>query len=352
MRTGGRMGGSRFNYNNKRSRRRYMPPFFIPLSRGSKMNVSTNRGFRGRSFSTSMQMISRGYPTAKISMDAGGGSTTSYYKSRQKFHPDARVIKRASNAQLFMINASKRIDNVAYGQQAVETFDSASLSNLATMLEDIPTIAGTATLTKSAILHDIHFEYTFSNMSEATAFLDLYEIVPRTLLPLTVTPDVLFTNGILDQDTGATTSAGYKILGVKPTASLAFTSMYKIMKHYRVELAQGRSHVHFSKHHLGFKYNYELINALGASYFHPRSSRFLMCIVQGSPCNKTGNKEVVTTTPAAVDAVVRAKYTWYYNVPATKNTRYSNFLGTITGDDTGSIMDIGSGESEVVNVTN
>nr|WPR18713.1 MAG: capsid protein [Chemarfal virus 16] len=287
----------------------------------------------------------KGYAVSRV-QTAGNGSTNSYYKHTQKFHPKAGTIKKGGQAQHYHVVASFRMSNAVFGEQVVKTFDCALFSDLNNMANAIPTIGGTATLTKSALLHDIKTEYTFSNMSEATVFLDFYELMPRSILPAgACAPDVLFENGIVDEGV----ALGKEILGVKPTSSTALTSFYKIMKCTRVELAQGQSHCHKQSYNLGFKWNYQLINVLGSSYYHPRCSRMLMVIAQGAPCNGTGAENVkVTTTPIAVDVVIRNRYTWYYNVPATTNIRYESALPTLTTS--ARIMDIGSGEAETVDV--
>jgi len=287
----------------------------------------------------------KGFSTSRV-QTAGNGSTSSYYRHTQKFHPKAGTIKRGGQAQHYHVTNSFRISNAVYGEQVVRTFDTALFSDLNVMANAIPTIGGTASLTKSALLHDIKTELTFSNMSEATVYLDFYELMPRSILPVSAcAPDVLFETGIVDQ--GA--AAGKEILGVKPTTSAALTSFYKIMKCTRVELAQGQSHCYKQIYNLGFKWNYELIGVLGSSYYHPRCSRLIMIIAQGAPCNGTGAEITkVTTTPVAVDVITRQRYTWYYNVPTTTNIIHSANLPTLTT--AGRIMDIGSGEAETVDV--
>lgn len=283
-----------------------------------------------------------GYESQRIK-PAGNGATTSYFKHTQKFHPKAAFIKRVGNAQHYHITTSTRISNAVYGQQVVKTFDTALFSDLNTLANSIPTIAGTASLTKSALLHDIKTEVTYSNMSEATVFLDFYEMVPRSILPVgACNPDTLFENGIVDEGV----ALGADTLGVKPTASVALTTFFKILKHTRIELAQGQSHVHKQIYNLGFKWNYSLVNVLGSSYYHPRCSRLQMVIAQGAPCNGTGaDVTKVSTTPIAVDVVQRYRYTWYYNTPTTTNMIHVNAMPALTS---GYIMDIGSGEKETV----
>ena len=327
--------------NKTRRKRRW--PIVLPLSPTQKMGTATSRGLGFGSRSGSMSMLTQilSYPSQRIA-PSGSGATTSYFRHKQKFHPKAATIKRTGSAQHYHITVSDRLENTNYGQQFVKTLDTAIFSDLNTMANAIPTVAGTATLTKSALLHDIKSEVTFSNMSEATAYLDLYEVVPRSILPASAcAPDVLFENGIVDEGV----ALGKEVLGVKPTSSTAFTSFHKILKHYRIELAQGQSHVHKQTFNLGFKWNYQLVNVLGSSYVHPRCTRYLMCIVQGSPCNDatlTGN---VSTTPVALDVVRRYRYSWYYNTPATTNMLYTNAMPTVTS---GRILDIGSGEVETV----
>lgn len=326
-----------------RRRRRF--PTVVPLRFTKRIGTATSRalGFGSRSGSMTMMSQRLSYPSQRV-QSTGTGATTSFYRHKQKFHPKASFIKRTGNAQHYHIVVSDRLENTNYGQQLVKTLDTATFSDLNIMANAIPTIAGTATLTKSGLLHDIKSEITFSNMSEATAYLDLYEIIPRSILPSgACAPDTLFENGIIDESV----ALGKEVLGVKPTASTAFTSFHKIYKHYRIELAQGQSHVHKETFNLGFKWNYQLVNVLGSSYVHPRCTRYLMCIVQGSPCNDqtlTGN---VSTTPIAIDVVRRYRYSWYYNTPTTTNMIYTNAMPTVT---TGRILDIGSGEAETVNV--
>lgn len=354
IKTGGYIRGRAKNmYNkpaNKGRRKRRWP--ILPLSFTQKMGTSTSRALGFGNFAGSLTSTSPGYASTRVMPNAGGGSSKSFYRSSQRFHPMARSIKRTGSSQTFILSYARKLSNLNYGRQAVTTFDSCSFANIATMLNDIPVIAGTATLTKSAVLASSSFEYTMSNMSEASAFLDIYEMVTRHIIPSGQTPDVLFDNGVQDQSTDGTAITGSQILGIKPTASLALTSLYKIKRHYRVELNQGQTHVHYSKHALGFKFNNELLEVFGSSNFHPRASRFLMIVAQGAPCSRTDAPAVVSTTPVSIDIVGRCTHTWYYNVPTTKNTRYGNFLGAIDyTSQSGRILDIGSGEIETVQAT-
>nr|UOF78500.1 putative capsid protein [Cressdnaviricota sp.] len=329
-------------------------PTTIPLTQTKPMRQRTRygkrtlRGIGGALVGYALRRVynrykKRGFETKRVDT-ASSGSTTSYFKHTQKFHPKASTIKRTGHAQHYHIVVSDRFSNTNYGEQYVKTVDTATFSDLNTMANAIPTIAGTASATKSAVLHDIKSEITFSNMSEATAFLDLYEVVPRSILPSgACAPDTLFENGIIDQGV----ALGKEVLGLKPTTSVALTSFHKILKHYRIELAQGQSHVHKQSYNMGFKWNFELVNVLGSSYVHPRCTRYLMCIVQGSPCNAAApNQGQVSTTPIAIDVVRRYRYTWFYNTPTTTNVIYTNAMPTITD---GQILDIGAGTPETVN---
>lgn len=319
---------------NKSRKKRRWPPV-VPLSFTQKMGTATSRalGFSSRTGSLASPML-KGFTSEKVK-PSGAGSTTSYYKSIQKHHPGLRVVRKIAAPQRYHFNAGLRVEET-YGRQAVNHVEQGLNIDLYNMVVTIPGYNANT----NAFLDNIHTEYTFTNQCESTTYVDLYEVTPRYLTPSNKTPRWAFQKGLQDAGIGAT---GCNTLGAMPTMSPAFTTMFKIHKRFRLELAQGQSHRHVSKYNIGYRWNEQLVDAFSDQSYNPRTTRFLMIIASGAPLNDKFVKTNVSTGLVALDIVTKSRYTWYYNDPSSTNYKFATNLPAISA---GSILDIGSGEPE------
>lgn len=344
MRSGRRIYGNRMNYS-KPVRRRRGYPIVMPLSRNNNaqnINVSTSRGLRFRGRSGSMTSMIRGFASQSV-VPTNAGTTTSYYNSYQRPNPGLRYIKKTNAPQHFHVNASLRVEGLT-GRQGVSQMELGLLTDLYAMIVTVPGYTDNT----QAFLDNVQTEWSFTNQSEATCYMDLYEVTPRYMSAIGETPSWAFNKGLVDAGIGV---AGAATLGAMPYMSPAFTTMFKIHKRYRLELAQGQTHRHFSKYQMGYKWNNQLYDifaggvAAANEAYNPRTTRFLMMVVSGQALNDSTTKTNVSTASTAVDIVAKTRYTWFYGEPSSTNYKFANFLPTIT---TESILDIGSGEVETV----
>lgn len=280
----------------------------------------------------------RGYESQKIK--PGAGSTFSYYKSRQAIHPKARAVSKIATKQFYQRNASQRLESTVYGTQACTQFAVGTIYNLHNMVTEIP---GTFNETSQIYIRDYVVDTEFTNQSEATVYFDLYEVTPRYTFGIGFDPVNRMNDGLVDQGVtgGATT------LGSLPTMSTSFTAMYKIHKKYTIELSQGQSHRHVSRYNIGRRFQEELKTMVSADHTMPQFTRYLMVIASGAPLNDNTTKSNVSTATVALDIVRKERYRYFWSDPAITKYYYQNNLPTITA---GSILDVGSGEPELLNV--
>lgn len=343
--TGGRMGGSNFPRQPVSRRRK---PVFVPMSGSSNS--------RARGFGTSvaiqrmqrMRQMSKSYtrsrsrnttPFQSIPVSAGDGTSNSYYKSTQRFHRKAGLVKRVGGTQYYTFNVGSRVSGPTGTQQVFQVSSGVS-DQLNDMALTIPGVNNTTEL----IVGRMTNEMMITNMSEATAFVDLYEVIPRYITDIAYSPTAAMNSGIIDVS-GSTASA--ISLNTTPFMSPIFTSLYQIKKKYRVELPQGRTHIHKSYYHMGQNFDRELFNVFGINKYVRNFTKTLLLVASGQPINDQTTKANISTAGVELDIVNKTRVEFHYNNPTNRTYKFSNFLPAIT---TPFLLDVGSGEPEVLNV--
>lgn len=299
----------------------------------------TIRGIGGALVGYAVRKIYNRYKRRKYQQEsikpAGGGSTNSYYREIQKFHPGVRIARRSNPAQFYHFNESQRL-NGAFGKQIYSHRDMGSIFDLRAMIIQIPNYNNTT----QAFLHSIVTETTFTNVNEATCYLDLYEVVPRYSFTTAYEPGTSWNNGLIDA--GLTTGA--QTLHTVPTMSTNFAALWNIKKKIRIELAQGQSHRHTATYLLGYKWSEQLYATMGANMYFPKTSRALLYVAYGAPVNSEDRTQVTTST-TNLDIVQKSRFTFYYNQPTRSHYTFVDDLPTLT---TAYTLDIGSGERDEV----
>jgi len=343
--TGGTMGGSTIRQLPV-SRRR--GPRFIPLAgtRGSRAQgygqsvaIQRMQRMKQRSKSYTRSRSRSRTPFQSIPVSAGDGTSNSYYKSVQRFHRRAGLVKRIGGTQHYTYNHSNRISGPT-GTQAVTQFSVAVSDQLNDMALTIPGVNNTTEL----ILGRVDSEMMITNMSEATAFVDLYEIVPRYITDIAFNPALAMNSGIIDVS-GTTATA--TSLSTTPYMSPILTTLYNIKKKYRVEIPQGRTHVHKSNYLMGQNYDRELFNVFGINKFVRNFTKSILVIASGQPINDQTTKANVSTAAVELDVVSKTRFQFHYNNPTNRTYKFSNFLPAIA---TPFLLDPGTGEPETLSV--
>lgn len=338
--TGGTMGnfGKMRSMQNTRRRRR-RTPIALPINwTNSPTRVSGQLGFGRRGPGSITKYQSRkGY--ASYTVKPAQGSTYSSYKSTMRSHPRAAAIRRVGGDQVYNLNQSYRLTGGS-GAQAFHTFACGETTDIDGMATQITGYNDTTDL----ILNHVYAETSFSNMSEATCYVDLYECTPRHSIGNANSPGSSATNGISD---ASAATASFASLGAVPTMSREFTALWKIHKKYSFELAQGQSHCHKAFYRMGQKWNQSLYTVYGAGWYLDNFTKAMLVVVRGVPLNDQTTKTNVSTSSTAVDMVRMEKFSYSYNNPTNLKYTYTNSLPSIT---TEYLLDIGSGEPEALNV--
>jgi len=309
------------------------------VRRGPRVPRGTIRGVGGALIGYGLRrlynrMKRRQYQVEKVK-PTGAGSTNSYYREIQRFHPGLRIARRSNPAQYYHFNESQRL-NGAFGKQIYSHRDMGSIFDLRAMIIQIPNYNNTT----QAFLHSIVTETTFTNVNEATCYLDLYEVVPRYSFTTAYEPGTSWNNGLID----AGLTSGAQTLHTVPTMSTNFASLWNIKKKIRIELAQGQSHRHTATYLLGYKWSEQLYATMGANTYFPKTSRALLYVAYGAPVNSEDRTQVTTST-TNLDIVQKSRFVFYYNQPTRSHYTFVDSLPALS---TAYTLDIGSGERDEV----
>lgn len=132
-----------------------------------------------------------------------------------------------------------------------------------------------------------HSWLCFTNQSKTTTFVDVYEITCRNTTT-EVDPLALWEKGLLENERVSLTMdlgpnqknlQGYRST---PFLSAPFTETYNIEKIHKVELPQGRSHIHESTYFLNSLQRSDRVEATGYGAI-PSVAHFILIAMYGSP---------------------------------------------------------------------
>jgi len=326
------------NARAKARRRRYFP---LPIGNKYNYNQSTARNFlsKFRGMGSVTRQMPKGYASARI-MPTSDGASNSYYKSSMNSHPKAKPVKRVSTPMFYSFAVSAR-NNGSTGQQAYKTFSTGLTQDLNAMVTQV---SGYNEIT-DIFLDKMYVETAITNCSEASVFLDLYEVTPRYAMGNANNSGAAANEGISEASGG---TASFNSIGTYPTMSRRFTTLWKIHKKYTVELSQGRTHIHKAYYQMGQKWNQSLYDVYGTGWYLPNFSKQLLIVQSGQPINDQTDKTLVSTSSTSIDIVRKERFFWYYNNPTNSLFKFTNSLSTIA---TEYLLDVGSGEPELLNVS-
>lgn len=275
----------------------------------------------------------------------GAGSSMSNYRRYYKRAYATRNLRRLAPTQTRVTISGTRLI-ASLGLQAVQAIFPYTNGSYSTAQQVLANALGiTQNNTTSMYVQGMHMEHTFTNQCEATVKLRIMEVVPRKSTSLRA--DNAFSGGVIDERISPSLVPGSTSLGIEPRMSKLFTEYYRIIWTYTVELSQGRSHIHNSRHYLRQEFNNtEYVDDSAIEYMRNLTPGIL-CIAEGMPLNSQATNTVVNTAPVAIDVVTKCRlYATFIN-PTNKYISYSNSLVSFADP---YIMDIGSGEPEAVNI--
>lgn len=281
-------------------------------SRTRKMTYNVSKSAAGSTFSR-LVFGSKRVPKALYSL----------YKNNQEYI-DENII-------------SKRVSSI-FGKQTVTISALNDQSQLTAMILTIPGLS-TPTLSQTGkfILQNVRSKMTFTNQDLATAYVQVYSLVPRFHVPAGNNPLIKWDVGLENQSLVPATNDQYQDPYAAPFASQDFCLFYKVDKITTFELGQGQSHCHDTTYHINKEVYGQLINTFGSLR---DITKFNMVVVSGTPINDNTNKSLVSTSSCAVDIVEHIVKEYTYAAAQRKVRFYTNSLSTIT---TAEIVSIGAG---------
>lgn len=347
--TGGRITGgemyfrNRQYYNERRDMARAtgtMTPYRrAPLARGTSMEARR------------MQAVARGRPrrvpgfpfkrkrrkrlTTNVAK-SGAGSTFSRLVFGSKTVPKSLYALYKNNQEyIYEVLIPKR-ETSAFGKQAVDLLSRNDSNFLQSLMLTIPQLAAGPTIyqTGKFILQKTVSQMTFTNQDLATAYVQIYSIVPRFHVPAGQNPIALWDKGLEDQSATPGLNDDYRDVYAKPFSSQNFCLYYKVDKVTTFELQQGQSHCHETTYHINKEVHGQIVNAFAGIRGITKHN---MIVVSGTPINDLANKTLISTSSCAVDIV--EKVTTHYTYAASQRVvrTFVNGLNTITSAEIASI---------------
>lgn len=343
--TGGRVVG-RMPWGNKR--REYMrKPYAIARKPSTAMTRYKKRRPSGFLMAPYKRRPKKPYRTLKttrinykVATDAGG-STTSRLVFGRKTPPRnlAYLYKNNQKYSYELLTGVRR--NSIFGKQSVSSLNSLERTVLEQLFDTIPQITTTTRSTGKFIVQDLTIRSVFTNMDLATAYVTLYEIVPRFHITDAITPLLAWDKGLEDQSVIPGVNEDYRDAYATPFASQLFCLFYKINKVVNFELQQGQSHSHEVVHHI----HKEVHGQFLSSYNQVRDvTKCMLKVISGTPINDLSAKGLVSTSSCAVDIVTKTIVNYTYAASQRTIRRSTNTLGAITSAE---LVSIGSGLVQV-----
>lgn len=261
---------------------------------GSKIKSGTSLGFVKRSKTTTQKLLS------------GNGAVSYFNKTVQPKLP-IQIMKKLTPVNTWTANYSDRL-SWADGRQAVKEFIYYDTQPLSAILAQLPVPGPAGNLTRRFLLQDMYGEFTFSNASNSTCYVYVYDILCKKDLDSTSTqdstvllPNVAWNNGEIQQGN----TLGNSMIGTFPSKVKDFTSFYKILSKKGHFMKAGDVH----KHKVSLKLN-RLINEslISKSSYYGGLTHYTMICAYGVPCDNDAVPPVVTTSNGALDMVYTTQY--------------------------------------------
>lgn len=270
----------------------------------------------------------------------GVGSSFSKFSYYHRANWIKKVYKQLSPFQKYSVLSSSRIQ---VNQNLISTlytacYTKAHLVNMCALVE-----SDGGSITPSAypeagfrfILHSCRQELMFTNQTNATMFLKLYEYTCRR--ETGIAPDDAYKKGFeYEQSVASSATAGRDVLygaltiGATPFQSSFFCTRYKINRVYTLELASGKSHVHVSYYSPNKWYSQEDVDSpvtAETDTFQAYLTRGTFIQAYGSPVDDDASS--VAIGRGAIDMVTRMTYTFRHLKPQKISYVYTDTLPTV-----------------------
>lgn len=248
----------------------------------------------------------------------GTGSSLSFYKGGRKPKLLGKLLKQLQPARVMNQTTSQRLESTI-GTQCVTSDIFGSTGQVQDYFAQL-TSGGSNT--QRLYIKKITADYLISNATSSNTFLRIYELMARrdfnainatgsqtlsegaySSTPLWH-PTGAFDQGIYDITTSSSNAATG--LGASPFQSKLFTSNWKVMKCYNIELGSGRSHKHTTTYNLNTMISEDRVGKDVASrrcQILGGITRAVMIVAYGAPVNSDANDANVSTAKSALNIV-------------------------------------------------
>lgn len=325
-------------------------------------------GFRGsKPFVPILRGLRRNRPnplTPRRMMPDGTGSSFSNFAITFKPRYRAKLLGQLSAVDRYYRN-DVQILNVADGRQlwqydtignSAHLFKmmSLALQQNANIFSQDATGLNTVQKQYNAILiRSMEQVSTWTNQTSSSMFLYIYEVVPR--YNLVEQSSTLGTGGAslvvynpvacMDAMNATAGQGAAAFVGVQPTYSQLFTTNYRILRTYTVELAQGRTHQHKSVYNINKVMRSSEIDTIGVQtstnqFLFKNYSRVLMYRAYGQVVDNNLDS-VVTTSPGQIDYCSTKRFSYSGISDFEQSQFFDNNLQT--GQANLEVLNIGTG---------
>lgn len=278
----------------------------------------------------------------------GTGSSFSKYRY---YHPAGwikKIYKRLEPIQFYRQVQSQRLDIIKNEQSY--TYRSFLRNDLVEAMCSMVQSEGSSTTATTMgmpnqrwLLGGYSSRLMMTNQTNANLYVTLYELQcrketkydPVTAYEQGMTNEYSAATGAFagwtgtsSTETAVTTTYGAKTLGTTPFQSSFFCTRYKILKVITLELAPGRSHLHYSNVTLNKYMKQEESDSYPADetdVYQAYTYRSVMIFANGAPINDATTTSKVGTSSGALDLVHTITYRYRYMKPQqTKFIIYDN----------------------------
>lgn len=300
------------------------------LDRAIKIVTDMKRKYRTRTRTTTRPT---GPAMEYVRTPSEGNSTSYFTRKAMRIRGFKKRMMRVASMQM---RKTELVGDVSWnvGRQSITTF----IHNTNTELDTTTDIAVT-NVTPSLMILNTKIHYMLSSGSSAGIKMRIYEGVYKRDMDAAFTPQVLWTNGMLD--VGAETPQN---IDSKPWSSVSFNQMCHITKVTNVFLPMGRTHEHYCNYGYNKLYSKELFNANDALYL-AKWTRFTMFVCYGEPIADTDTD--VSTASGRVLIVGTKTTRFKYNTPEIYRVNFTQAIPS-TGIGTERQIDEATGAVETV----
>lgn len=330
--------------------RKFVPRRKVPAWKRKSMAVKTKAKRRAGGAMRYRSSLPRRY------ISNAGAITNSLWKlSRGRASKQALALRRVGAPDIYQSNYTSPVV-CGQGIQKLISFGSLLQPQLKSILDHAPTSAPNRVLIESA-----QTEITFTNSTNASVEVELYDITFRRDVPLTyqfesggysysgVSSPENFASSGAQAGAGLDPSASPPVLpityiGASPYDSQIFKSYCKVNRRTHVMLASGATHRHQTMANINRVCN-RTTGGMDELTYVREFSYATMLVIRGVAVYQT--EEADTTTNQSflnVVSALRIKYT--YVADATNNLWYANDLPAPA---TAYVRNVGSGQYEAIN---